>query len=62
MSYAKYKTLAQAFIVQLDKSRVTTDPALCFTLGTDASLYRLMPQLIVVKLMVLPLSCLMVEH
>ncbi len=47
MSNAKYKTLAQEFIVKIDKSRVITDPTLCFTLGTDASLYRLVPQIIV---------------
>ncbi len=47
MSKAKYKTLAQEFIIKLDKSRVITDPAMCFTLGTDASLYRLVPQIII---------------
>ena len=47
MSNFKYKTLAQEFIVKLEKSRVITDPALCFTLGTDASLYRLVPKIIV---------------
>jgi D-lactate dehydrogenase len=43
----KYKQLARQFKLTLDKKRVITDPALCYALGTDASFYRLQPQIIV---------------
>ena len=46
-SLLKYQQLSNTFATFLDAKRIITDPALCFTLGTDASLYRLTPKIIV---------------
>jgi len=42
-----YQLLTEQLLLKLDQARVITDPALCFSLATDASLYRLTPKIIV---------------
>jgi len=44
---SKYQQLSHAFAGFLQSKYIITDPTLCFTLGTDASLYRLTPKIIV---------------
>jgi D-lactate dehydrogenase len=43
----KYKQLTRQLVKVLDEKRVITDSALCYALGTDASIYRLQPQVVV---------------
>ncbi|PCJ50185.1 MAG: 4Fe-4S ferredoxin [Gammaproteobacteria bacterium] len=43
----KYQNLVKSLALLIDKSRLITDPSLCYTLGTDASLYRMTPEVIV---------------
>lgn len=47
MSNAIYQNLADLLSQKLSKEQIITDPNLCMAYGTDASFYRLIPQLIV---------------
>jgi len=41
-----YEKLADLIAQEIDPERIITDPQLCLTLGTDASLYRLVPKIV----------------
>lgn len=43
---SRYALLLKALTSLLPTERIITDPALCLTLGTDASFYRLLPKMV----------------